>query len=89
MMITEVETFDRWLKENFSPQVTSVRGWEVLPTAQGQLHFVDPDPDAQFENFPVSLCGTALIAKDGVASSIKICSICRVIAHEREQEEGV
>lgn len=61
-------------------------GWEVLPSASGHMHLVDPDPDAQFENYPVSLCGKALQSKDGTVESGEVCEVCLEISRERQAE---
>jgi hypothetical protein len=50
------------------------------------MHAVDPDPDAQFENYPVSLCGTALVARGGKADSTEMCPTCQELMHERQAE---
>lgn len=60
--------------------------WEVLPAASGHAHLVDPDPDAQVDSYPVSLCGHFLIAKDGSFESLEVCDLCLEISRERENE---
>jgi hypothetical protein len=90
--MTATATFDLWLKENFQPQVIKERPeitlmWEVLPSQSGQPHAVDPDPDAMYENYPVSLCGTVLIPKDGkIEDGARVCETCIAISQERQRE---
>lgn len=63
-----------------------VHAWEVLPNPAGHLHVVDPTPDRQFEEFPVSLCGTMLLSKGGAAEDSSLCTTCVEILKEREGE---
>lgn len=56
---------------------------EVLPGAVGVPHFVDPDTDVFFGEHPVSLCGTALITRDGQLAG-DVCEVCKEVAAERD-----
>lgn len=90
--MTNTATFDLWLKENFSPRPVKDRpeitlAWDVLPSASGQPHAVDPDPDSVYENFPVSLCGTMLIPEGGkIEAGADMCQACLEISQERQRE---
>lgn len=75
---------DRWAAD--PKPFTVVRAWEILPAPSGQLHAVDPDPDARVDNYPVSLCGRMLIAKGGKTDDSSVCDLCLEISREREQE---
>lgn len=68
------------------PQFKIVHAWEILPSPAGHLHVVDPDPDAQVDSYPVSLCGTMLLSKGGSADDSHLCETCVEILHEREAE---
>lgn len=74
---------DRWATD---APLRIERAYEILPNPAGHLHIVDPDPDAQFEEYPVSLCGTMLISKDGKAEDNSLCETCVEILKEREGE---
>lgn len=70
---------------DFEPEVRAA--WEILPSPSGHPHLVDPDPDAMFESYPVSLCGTMLFAKNGkIENGTAVCPTCLEIAAEREGE---
>lgn len=78
---------ERWASDQ--PHFTIQHAWEILPSMAGQPHLVDPDPDAQYENYPVSLCGTALVSKGGsMEPGAHVCVTCLEVSREREQEAG-
>lgn len=66
---------------------TTIRlAWELLPSLDGAAHAVDPDPDAMFDEYPVSLCGRALVVRGGTINLIEPCPVCVEISQERQRE---
>lgn len=81
--MTHTDILERWEKDPFQPEIKL--GWEVLPAPSGVPHLVDPGADAP-EDFPVSLCGTYLNAKDGWTEPGDVCVVCLTISKERQAE---
>lgn len=83
--MTPTPILERWETDGQPFRITLA--WEVLPSLTGTLHAVDPDPDAQFEHYPVSLCGKALTAKGGtVKLGEDTCAVCIEVSKERQAE---